>query len=610
MEYTFPKWAEPPKEDCEWSVEEIKNGVVLATYELKGACTTMGRASTELPTAHESCSRLHARIAFDGMGVPWLRDLGSAHGTRVNRRALPPQAVGRSEDGTGTGSRGVIVYPGDLIQLGESTRSYCLVGPPSYERGAKIPPMDSTKQSHANAAANKIDTTPLSEEDAEHDHDDNDDVTKNSGIPLDQLVDQIPDKHRKAYDKWMAKQYKLANLQTESQRIQNKASVEELSAGQTRQLERNTERSQELQRELENMEQELRQKIFGKPATGHGNTAGGSKKRRRGQDNEEYSAEDDDVDDFYDRTRDDAREREDGLDQEETEQSLTAKWGSLHSSLQRCEFDMARSQHQLSKLEARTAMADEEDVFFLKNDLQLAKEAQQKAQKAHDAIQFKLSRVEKLLMVVNHRLVFDRKLGIVSDKSSLSKAVNMEASSAQHVAPHVVPKTSGNGLLMLPPPAKQMKLPSTLSTSTNVDELTPRNENTLVESSFSMPPPRPKQNEGPMPPPSTIVINKNMLPPPIRVKPKPQLPERPNPNKAGTMSFLQSSSSTSRKERMKGPHVIDSKVIALQSSSDASAADDTTTPTTIDLKKDEWRAPKGQDGSGITKLNAKFAGRY
>jgi hypothetical protein len=33
-------------------------------------------------------------------------------------------------------------------------------------------------------------------------------------------------------------------------------------------------------------------------------------------------------------------------------------------------------------------------------------------------------------------------------------------------------------------------------------------------------------------------------------------------------------------------------------------------PAVADPKKDEWRAPQGQDGSGITKLNAKFAGRY
>jgi hypothetical protein len=34
------------------------------------------------------------------------------------------------------------------------------------------------------------------------------------------------------------------------------------------------------------------------------------------------------------------------------------------------------------------------------------------------------------------------------------------------------------------------------------------------------------------------------------------------------------------------------------------------TATDSDPQVDVWQAPKDQDGSGITKLNAKFAGRY
>jgi hypothetical protein len=37
---------------------------------------------------------------------------------------------------------------------------------------------------------------------------------------------------------------------------------------------------------------------------------------------------------------------------------------------------------------------------------------------------------------------------------------------------------------------------------------------------------------------------------------------------------------------------------------------ETKSSESFDPKKDVWKAPADQDGSGITKLNAKFAGRY
>jgi hypothetical protein len=46
------------------------------------------------------------------------------------------------------------------------------------------------------------------------------------------------------------------------------------------------------------------------------------------------------------------------------------------------------------------------------------------------------------------------------------------------------------------------------------------------------------------------------------------------------------------------------------SSSSSSQPAKPSAQTTVDLQKDEWRAPQDQDGSGKTKLNEKFAGRY
>ena len=88
---------------------------------------------------HESCSRQYARTVFDGqIGTPGLLDLQSTHGTTVNRRPLPAaarHAKPYNENDPTVGSRGVILYPFDVLQFGASTRKFCLEGLADYERG-------------------------------------------------------------------------------------------------------------------------------------------------------------------------------------------------------------------------------------------------------------------------------------------------------------------------------------------------------------------------------------------------------------------------------------------------------------------------------------------
>ena len=137
--YQEPTWAVKPSH--EWTLTEIKGGVEVAQYALHLRATTLlGRAIdlVQVPLHHESISRRHARIAFDVQGIPWLKDLESAHGVTVNKRRLPPEASrGKIEvDDTKKGGRGVMLFPGDTIRFGASTRLYVLEGPPEFERGA------------------------------------------------------------------------------------------------------------------------------------------------------------------------------------------------------------------------------------------------------------------------------------------------------------------------------------------------------------------------------------------------------------------------------------------------------------------------------------------
>lgn len=592
--YQEPAWARSPPADCDWSIEEIKGGVEIASHQLNLPCTTFGRAAdmVTVPTAHESCSRLHARIAFDREGTPWLRDLGSAHGTTVNKRPLPRKAVGKSESiGTGEGSRGVVVYPGDTIQFGASTRMFCIVGPPAYDRGAiRLKKTEDTSTESINSSHSPnpsgdgvswgIDTEEYPEDDEINTTD------KASLVQLDHT--EIPERHRKAFEQLMAKKYKLSNLQTESERIRNKGAVQELSAGQTAQLERNREREATLQRDVEKLEQDLRQKIQ------HGSQVDESGSRKRQRD-DEYDAEDD-VDDFYDRTK---REAKEGKRQVETEKSLTARWKNLHSSLERNAIKTSRSQERVKKLQVKINKAEEidDDVFFIQNDLNLAEDEMKKLIKCRNTIEQEMNEVEKLLKIVNDKIKFDRVRGLVGD------ALVAVCPATAMPSPGDVPALGKTPTAMMPPPPPKNAAtpPQSVSGTSDISPVKPvAGTSVAVECSLSK-----KSLIGK----DTEKVSTELLPKPrqgaSQLGNKPRGPVCPP---TGTISavLLRSSGvgSTQEEQKQKGSGTDKDGMQSGLSGPLASG------PKAFDPKKDEWRPPEGQDGSGVTKLNKKFAGRY
>jgi pSer/pThr/pTyr-binding forkhead associated (FHA) protein len=676
--YKEPDWAKsPPSTDCEWTLVEIKAGVEVAKHRLTKGVTILGRASdmVEITLQHESASRQHARIAFDASGIPWLRDLQSTHGTVCNKRKLPAAAVGKIESSSNqAGARGVILYPGDVLQFGGSTRLYCVEGPAEFERGAMElrNKMKATKSSSSpfSTFVAQPPTQPKSHQEHQqddgvswgmdmNDHPEDLDIstessstTSNNTLPKDV---EIPEKHRKAFERLNAMKYKLTNLQTEDDRIQRK---EELTEGQEKQLQRNAERETALKESIANLEQDLYQKL--NPEKVPQNAAS---RRRRGRtdhavDEEEESA------DFFDRTKE---KHEDSLiDTEgESEKTLTAKWKNLYQQLRQNQAKLEQAKRHQAGLEedlAQALQAGSEETFFISNDINIAKEAVQKVLNEAALAQKSIPEIEKLLRIVNSKLVVDRTTGYIGEGPP------PPPSSDRHETPtHQLPRQpqtnnsddndamAGSSDRMVPPISDRMGPPIDASKNNksfydeNSDRMMPPpavlptkavesiSNKTAEPSPIIMPPPKsvlPGDGDGInndrsslstepseisnwiMPPPKRARIVGPAMPPPVPTSTSepsfsstrseessspapikgPALPHRPPPK--GTLAML-SAMTENTSSRAPPPQ---SKISHAKSMVPAFSDPKT--------KKDEWRAPQDQDGSGITKLNAKFVGRY
>lgn len=126
-----PEARKPPPKDL-WKLFVFKGPDILETIELSlRSCWLVGRelAVVDLPAEHPSISKQHAVIQFrwiekknefgDKLGrvKPYLIDLESANGTKVNKDQIP-------------GSRYLELRDKDMIQFGDSTREYVLMLPP------------------------------------------------------------------------------------------------------------------------------------------------------------------------------------------------------------------------------------------------------------------------------------------------------------------------------------------------------------------------------------------------------------------------------------------------------------------------------------------------
>ena len=90
--YKLPSWSSLPASS--FSLEVIKDGVVLETLDVSSrAHYVIGRhpSTADLVVPHPSVSRQHVVLQHGGPGEVYLYDLGSTHGSFMNKKAIPPR---------------------------------------------------------------------------------------------------------------------------------------------------------------------------------------------------------------------------------------------------------------------------------------------------------------------------------------------------------------------------------------------------------------------------------------------------------------------------------------------------------------------------------------
>jgi len=112
--YDPPFWSAPPK--FKYHLDVMKEGVVVEKIEFfKQGYYLVGRAPIcDVVLDHNSISRQHAVVQFRRTGEAYIFDLGSSHGTFVNKKRILTKTYFKLESGN------------NIIKFGESTRFYVL----------------------------------------------------------------------------------------------------------------------------------------------------------------------------------------------------------------------------------------------------------------------------------------------------------------------------------------------------------------------------------------------------------------------------------------------------------------------------------------------------
>jgi hypothetical protein len=279
-DYEKPSWASLPKDL--YSLEILKDGSMINEIPLHNKDHyVLGRQPDvcDIGLDHPSISRVHAILQFHENGNLMIIDMGSAHGTFINKQEIKKDEFHQ-------------LKVGDFLKFGASTRSYIVKGPENLRPEEYDSENMRTYRKKLLEKSTELQTKKQNEEtngigwgfreDAvNYDEDDlNNHIQDEENIPdyikkdpnyerkfgekfTSSIVDsKVSEKDSKLLEKLRKKEKKIQNMQQEISRIYMKENSQDsgLTPGQIAAVERNDRRIEELREQVESIERTLNEK--------------------------------------------------------------------------------------------------------------------------------------------------------------------------------------------------------------------------------------------------------------------------------------------------------------------------------------------------------------
>ncbi|CAI9752773.1 unnamed protein product [Fraxinus pennsylvanica] len=391
--YTIPEWSGAPCHN--FFIEVLKDGSIINQLEIdKKGAYMFGRVDLcDFMLEHPTISRFHAVVQFKSNGGAYLYDLGSTHGTFINKNQVKKRVY-------------VDLHVGDVIRFGQSSRLYIFQGPsdlmpPEADlkrvRNAKIQQdMKDMEESllRAKVEASLADGVSwgMREDAIEENEDEVDEITWQT------YKGQLTEKQEKTREKVIKRLEKIAHMKKEIDAIRAKDIAQGgLTQGQQTQIARNEQRISQVVEELENLEETLNESIQESLGARAGRTFHGKTKGATEDDDDDYMSDDDE---FYDRTQKPSKRRSGENHSIETANSLLDKKDAIVKEMEEKE-KMLLDEDKMAQTNEVAEAGDALDAYMTAVSSQLVLANKEKIRKELSVLQSEMDRILYLLKIAD-----------------------------------------------------------------------------------------------------------------------------------------------------------------------------------------------------------------